>query len=78
MALLAVTSSTDFSLQVLLNITNVTFGTTRTTTATFDAGQFSATGIQSDVRWTADVHSNRIVVNGGSVDASNWIFSGWD
>ncbi|WP_373503185.1 hypothetical protein [Aestuariivirga sp.] len=77
MALLNVAATTDFSAQVLNDITDVTFTGVNAATATFSAGQFDDITILNSVHWTGNSFANSIVVNGGSVDASAWEFTGW-
>ena len=77
MALLTVIATTDFSVQALNNITDVTFAAGAAATATFSASQFNNVTILNNVHWTGDQFANGIVVDGGSVDASAWEFTDW-
>src|SRR4051794_29019989 len=78
---LSVTATHDFSADVLTNITSITFDSPirTTTTATFVNTQFDDVKIKDDVTLiNATTGPNSIVVNGGSLDASGWLFTGWN
>jgi Ca2+-binding RTX toxin-like protein len=77
MATLLVPVTQDFSGDVLNNINNIDFdNTVLAATATFANTQFDGTAIVPSVRFVGSIAPNFIVVNGGTLDASNWTFSG--
>ena len=78
MATLNVPLTTDFSADLLSNITRIKFINFAAATATFDASQFDNLAVLDDVLLVGSVGENLVEVNGGSVDASDWRFSGWE
>ena len=78
MATLNVPLTTDFSADLLSNITRIKFINFAAATATFDASQFDNLAVLDDVLLVGSVGENLVEVNGGSVDASGWRFSGWE
>jgi Ca2+-binding RTX toxin-like protein len=77
MVALLVPVTTDFSASVLNNITEIRFTGAAPATATFANTQFDNIAILDAVQLTGGASTDNIVVNGGSVDASGWTFSGW-
>lgn len=77
MAQLDVTSSTFFGPFPLNDITNINFVTAGVATATFASSQFDNVAIRNNVTITGSGFVDRIVTNGGGLDASAWEFSGW-
>ncbi len=80
MATLTVSATTDFSGDVLSNITLIDFTNPPFTfaTATFAASQFGGGQIAANVAISGSVGGNRIQVVGGSLDASAWTFADWN
>src|SRR4051812_11293866 len=80
MTTLPVPATQDFSGDPLSDITAITFGNAIHTvaTATFANSQFDDVKIKDDVTLIGTSGNNNIVVNGGSVDASGWQFTGWN
>ena len=81
MATLTVSASRNYSrLLFTQNIDLIDFTNTfsnPSATATFSASQVDGVPILLDVAIDGNALSNRIVVNGGSVDASQWTFTNW-
>jgi VCBS repeat-containing protein len=79
MTTLTVSGTHDYSVDPLsgIDVIDFTNGTHGAATATFLNTQFG-TQILSDVHFLPSIGSNRVVVNGGSLNASLWTFeSGW-
>ncbi len=84
MTLLAIPSTIDFTGSPALpggqtNVTQIDFTnpTATTATATFLNTQFDDIIIRNDAQFLGSSGVAHIVVNGGTVDASSWTFSGW-
>jgi Ca2+-binding RTX toxin-like protein len=77
MTVLTVIVSTDYSATALNNITNVTFTPALAATATFLNTQFNNVAIRNNVLFTGEANLDGIIINGGTVDASGWLFNGW-
>jgi Ca2+-binding RTX toxin-like protein len=80
MATLTITGNHDYTNDVLVNITDITFNTTLTTFAAFDSAQFDNVQISTSVHITADANINFITVqmsNPGTFSAAGWTFTNW-
>jgi len=80
MATLTITGSHDYTNDVLVNITDITFNTSATAFATFDPAQFDNVQISTSVHITADANLNFIIVemsNPGTFSAAGWTFTNW-
>ena len=77
MAVLDVTLTTDFSGLALNDVTNINFLTAGNSTAAFTSSQFNNVAIHNDVIITGSAFGDRILVNGGGIDASAWQFVSW-
>jgi Ca2+-binding RTX toxin-like protein len=66
-------SADDLNQIDLIDFTNLFGGAT----ATFLAGQFGSFRIRNDVTFSGSVGGNSVIVNNGSVDASQWAFANW-
>ncbi len=77
MTSITVTANTDFRLQVLNDVTDITYLTAGAVTATFGSTQFDNVIIKNDVLWTGSGNPDFVMVIGGGVDASAWQFANW-
>lgn len=80
MATLTVTESHDYTNDVLVNITDITFNTTTTAFVLFGATQFDNVQISTSVHITADANINIITVGmstPGTFSAAGWTFTNW-
>jgi len=80
MATLTIIGSHDYTNDVLVNITDITFNTSFLATATFDRAQFDNVQISTSVHITADANINIITVkmsNPGTFSAAGWTFTNW-
>ena len=78
MTTLTVAATTDFSGVALANIDTIDFTTFfGPATATFANTQFNGAAILNNVLIDGSTNANNIVVNGGSLNASQWTFNGW-
>ncbi len=80
MATLTLSTSTNYSGQLLLNVTQVDFTNLLSrsmATATFNALQFDDVKIKDALAIDGSTGRNAIAVNSGGVDASGWTFTNW-
>ncbi len=80
MATLTLSTSTNYSGQLLLNVTQVDFSNLLSrsmATATFNALQFDDVKIKDALAIDGSTGRNAISVNSGGVDASGWTFTNW-
>ena len=79
MAVLNVNVTTDYSAQVLNNVTDIVMGNLFGVEAIFASTQFNNVAIKNNVNISGtQLLAHGITVNGGSVDARGWSFSNWD
>jgi Ca2+-binding RTX toxin-like protein len=77
---LVVTQTHNYTGETLLDIDEILFSTSGTTTATFASNQFGPGLISSKVEITGDGFTNNIRVNlssAGTFSAAGWLFSNW-
>ena len=78
MATLPVPSTDDFSADTLSNITLIDFTNAAVAAiATFASSQFDNVQISTTVAIDGTPQINGIIVNGGNLNASEWIFTNW-
>lgn len=80
MAILTVNATSNFSAQILSNITTLRFtNTSGTANATFNASQFNGVQIAANVQIEGSAGVNGMIVNNASAfDASAWTFASWN
>src|SRR5689334_16133560 len=78
MTALTVTTTTDYSSDLLDDISLISFANTSiSATATFASAQFDGTQIHTNVEIDGTARKNIVAVTGGSVDASLWSLNNW-